>query len=234
MSPRTAFRPLVVCFHSSASSSRQWQPLADRIGDAFDVVAPDLFGHGAGPAWLGDARGIVDADVARAARLMSVDRRAHLVGHSYGGVIALKLAVTDARPGRIVSKQRISKARRALASDDYTSHAKPFAVLAQPVGTVEAWKDQYVVAGVGEVGARFTLGRFHWFVPFGPYSQDVQGDLGWIVIEHEVDSADPSALLWTEREHLDPQALVALAVRNARTARGADPRDIEEPRGARR
>jgi hypothetical protein len=148
--------------------------------------------------------------------------------------IALKLAVTDARPGRIVSKQRISKARRALASDDYTSHAKPFAVLAQPVGTVEAWKDQYVVAGVSEVGARFTLGRFHWFVPFGPYSQDVQGDLGWIVIEHEVDSADPSALLWTEREHLDPQALVALAVRNARTARGADPRDIEEPRGARR
>ena len=101
MSPRTASRPLVVCFHSSASSSRQWQPLADRIGDAFDVVAPDLFGHGAGPAWLGDAHAIVDADVARAARLMSVDRRAHLVGHSYGGVVALKLAV--AYPERVNS-----------------------------------------------------------------------------------------------------------------------------------
>lgn len=101
MELRAASRPLVVCLHSSASSARQFAPLADRVGSAFDVVAPDLHGHGAGPAWLGAPRDIVDADAARVARLMSVDRRAHLVGHSYGGLLALKLAV--AYPERVKS-----------------------------------------------------------------------------------------------------------------------------------
>ena len=97
----TAVRPLVICLHASASSARQWQPLADRAGDQFDIVAPDLHGHGAGPAWLGDPRDIVEADVKRVARLTSVDRRAHLVGHSYGGAVALRMALEI--PERVMS-----------------------------------------------------------------------------------------------------------------------------------
>lgn len=93
MQPRTLQRPLVVCLHASASTSRQWQPLADRIGRAFDVVAPDLHGHGTGPAWLGEPRAILKADAVRVARLLSSDRRAHLVGHSYGGALALEVAL---------------------------------------------------------------------------------------------------------------------------------------------
>jgi pimeloyl-ACP methyl ester carboxylesterase len=99
--PLPSGRPLVVCLHSSGASSRQWLPLAERVARAFHVVAPDLHGHGSGPAWLGAPAGIVDADVARVARLLSIDRRAHLVGHSYGGVVALKLAL--AWPERVRS-----------------------------------------------------------------------------------------------------------------------------------
>jgi pimeloyl-ACP methyl ester carboxylesterase len=87
-----AQRPLVLCLHSSGSSSRQWQPLADRAGSRFNVIAPDLHGHGAGPAWLGEPAAILEADTVRIARLISVDRPAHLVGHSYGGALALRIA----------------------------------------------------------------------------------------------------------------------------------------------
>ena len=94
-------RPLVVCLHASASSSRQWQPLADIAGRSLDIVAPDLYGHGRGPAWLGSPSGVVRGDAERIARLLSVDRRAHLVGHSYGGVVALHVAL--AFPERVKS-----------------------------------------------------------------------------------------------------------------------------------
>jgi pimeloyl-ACP methyl ester carboxylesterase len=99
--PASFTKPLVVCLHASGSSSRQWQPLADLAGRSLDIVAPDLYGHGRGPAWLGAPSGVVAGDAERVARLLSIDRRAHLVGHSYGGVVALKVAL--AFPERVRS-----------------------------------------------------------------------------------------------------------------------------------
>src|SRR5687768_99345 len=86
-------KPLVVCLHASGSSSRQWQPLADLAGRSLEIIAPDLYGHGRGPTWLGAPSRLTTGDAERIARLLSIDRRAHLVGHSYGGVVALKVAL---------------------------------------------------------------------------------------------------------------------------------------------
>jgi pimeloyl-ACP methyl ester carboxylesterase len=58
------------------------------------VLTPDFHGHGAGPAWHGFDEDIVAADAARIDRLAeSVPGGAHLVGHSYGGAIALRVAL---------------------------------------------------------------------------------------------------------------------------------------------
>lgn len=44
--------PIVLALHGFPSSSRMWQPLVDRLGDRYRVVAPDLpgFGHSSAPA----------------------------------------------------------------------------------------------------------------------------------------------------------------------------------------
>jgi len=97
---RSADRPHVVALHCSGGSARQWRHLAQALGSGFDLTAPDLIGSGHGPSWHGTGAFRL-TDEAR--RIISiVDRspdRVHLVGHSYGGGVALRVAME--RPHRI-------------------------------------------------------------------------------------------------------------------------------------
>ncbi len=92
--------PGVVCIHSNAASSSQWRGLMDRLSPSFRVLAPDSYGAGKSPEWQSD-RVISLAD--EAALIESVIDAAGapvvLVGHSYGGAIALMAALAD--PGRV-------------------------------------------------------------------------------------------------------------------------------------
>jgi pimeloyl-ACP methyl ester carboxylesterase len=85
--------PTVVLLHSSASSGRQWQALAERLRPHCDVHAVDLHGHGRQAPWCAE-RPLTLADEA-ALVLPIVDAArgpVHLVGHSYGGAVALRVA----------------------------------------------------------------------------------------------------------------------------------------------
>jgi pimeloyl-ACP methyl ester carboxylesterase len=92
----------VVCLHASGSSSRQWNGLVERIGRHARVVAPDFYGHGEAPTW-NQARALTLRD--EASRVMRVltgsSRPIHLVGHSYGGAVALQIALE--LPERVAS-----------------------------------------------------------------------------------------------------------------------------------
>ena len=86
--------PGVVCVHSNASSSSQWRALMETLASCFHVLAPDTHGAGRGPAWPADRPlalheevALLDPVVARAGTPFS------LVGHSYGGAVALVAAV---------------------------------------------------------------------------------------------------------------------------------------------
>jgi pimeloyl-ACP methyl ester carboxylesterase len=92
----------VLLLHSSAGSSAQWRPLTEILQARRRVLAPDLHGYGQtgqrpGPAspGLADAAALADAVLAQSAG------RIHLVGHSYGGAVALRFAVD--RPERLLS-----------------------------------------------------------------------------------------------------------------------------------
>lgn len=85
-------RPAVLCIHSFAGSARQYRGLAQRLGSQFDVLAADLYGHGDAPGW-GEERPFMLADEAAAfERLLPDAQPVHLVGHSYGAAVALRIA----------------------------------------------------------------------------------------------------------------------------------------------
>ena len=89
---------LVILLHCSASSGGQWQALTRAAGERYAVVAPDF-----------DAASFADDELPRlrdeVAWLRDVaDRHGetfHLVGHSYGGAVALRAALD--MPERIAS-----------------------------------------------------------------------------------------------------------------------------------
>lgn len=93
--------PDVILLHSSGSSGRQWDPLVGRLRERFRLHAVDLHGHGGTPAWSDRRRLQLEDDAALVAPLLHATGGAHLVGHSYGGGLALKLAAMH--PGRVRS-----------------------------------------------------------------------------------------------------------------------------------
>jgi pimeloyl-ACP methyl ester carboxylesterase len=91
-------RPLALLIHSGGFTSRQWRKLGQRLAPSHDVLAPDLIGYGDEP-WPPGQPFHFRQDVDRLAAML--DRPADVVGHSYGGLVALQLAL--ARPDHVRS-----------------------------------------------------------------------------------------------------------------------------------
>ena len=96
---QAAPRPVVVLLHASASSARQWDALAQALEPQAQVHAVDLLGHGkraahATPATVHDEAALVQP-------ILQAAGAVHLVGHSYGGAVAMHLAA--AQPSRVLS-----------------------------------------------------------------------------------------------------------------------------------
>lgn len=85
--------PGVVCIHANAGSSSQWRALMERLAPRFHVMAPDTHGAGKGPAWpVGRPLTLSDEVAALAPLLDQAGDSFTLVGHSYGGAVALMAA----------------------------------------------------------------------------------------------------------------------------------------------
>lgn len=88
----TARTPPVVALHASASSARQWGPLIAAFAHRYRVHAVDLHGHGERSPWRGGHPLSLADEAALVAPILAREGTVHLVGHSYGGAVALKLA----------------------------------------------------------------------------------------------------------------------------------------------
>ena len=86
----------VVLLHSSLGSKSQWSALAERLATRFRVIALDLCGYGDNALPVPRAPFTLEHEVelvaARLDRLIPARDRIHLVGHSYGGLVALRFA----------------------------------------------------------------------------------------------------------------------------------------------
>ncbi|MGZ9031153.1 MAG: alpha/beta fold hydrolase, partial [Burkholderiaceae bacterium] len=158
---RRTGRPAVVLLHSSASASRQWRALTEQLAARFDVRAVDFHGHGVRPAWSGAKPLTLADEVALVEPILNAAGPVHLVGHSYGGAVALKAAALhpsavasvtvfepvlfrwlfDAAPDSSAARQVIALAetmRKYLVRGDASRAAAPFLNYWAGVGTWEA------------------------------------------------------------------------------------------------
>src|SRR5579864_6257970 len=86
--------PPTVLVHSSGLSGRQWSRLAPALAKrGARVIVPYLTGHGKSAPGPFSFR----TDVALVADLLRSLGSAHVVGHSYGGLIALHAALAEPR-----------------------------------------------------------------------------------------------------------------------------------------
>jgi lipase len=92
--------PQILAVHGLTGHGRRWHTLVTRHLPEFAVVAPDLIGHGRSP-WA--APWSIDANVDALAGLLDADADGSVVvvGHSFGGAVALNLAA--ARPDLVAA-----------------------------------------------------------------------------------------------------------------------------------
>ncbi|MBI3992654.1 MAG: alpha/beta hydrolase [Candidatus Lambdaproteobacteria bacterium] len=91
--------PAIVLVHGSPGAARNWRDVRGRLEDRYRVVAPDMPGHGrsdprpaASPPRTDDVADDVEALAA------SLGAPLLLVGHSYGGNVALQVALRGRVP----------------------------------------------------------------------------------------------------------------------------------------
>ena len=92
--------PPVVCLHANASTSGQWRGLMDLLASKYRVMAVDSYDSGKSPSWpsdrfieLRDEVALIEPVLGRARKPLT------LVGHSYGGAVALIAALMN--PARV-------------------------------------------------------------------------------------------------------------------------------------
>jgi pimeloyl-ACP methyl ester carboxylesterase len=140
----------VILLHSGGMSGRQWRRLIDELAPIGRVIAPDLLGCGGNPRWPKDAPFDFHQDVAAVAAIVAEVGPAHLIGHSYGGLIALTLAM--AQPAQVRSLALYDPVAFAILHatddreglDDLVAFAHDPAMTDPATGGDEAWLTAFI------------------------------------------------------------------------------------------
>lgn len=108
-------RPALILIHGIGSWHHTWDSLLPRLSESFNVVTYDLRGHGASPvppADFGLDELVADLELVRGQ--LGIER-AHVAGHSLGGMIGP--AYARAYPDRVLSLGLLSTAAFRTADD---------------------------------------------------------------------------------------------------------------------
>jgi pimeloyl-ACP methyl ester carboxylesterase len=82
-----------VLVHSAPGTGGQWRAISETLKDAYRLLAVNLHGIGETQPWPGPHRMEIDdeAGLVRAV-VLAIKTPLHLVGHSYGGALAIRVA----------------------------------------------------------------------------------------------------------------------------------------------
>jgi pimeloyl-ACP methyl ester carboxylesterase len=136
----------VIALHCSLGSGRQWTKLAEALGSSYRVIAPDIAGYG-------EVGGDVDLPLTLADEVAFLMDRIdatgpiHLVGHSYGGAIAFKMATASALASRVRSLTLIEPVLPTLLKENAADRRLHdlFAQLARNV-SADLWRGMSIEA----------------------------------------------------------------------------------------
>lgn len=119
----------VLALHCTLAHSGAWRGLAAELAEEVTLTAPDMLSHGRSPDW--DGQGDIQ-DRTLAAVLPLMEGRMDVMGHSFGGTVALRMAVEH--PERVRSLILIEPVLFAVAAQDapeirarHDEEARPFA-----------------------------------------------------------------------------------------------------------
>lgn len=144
--------PAVISLHSSASSPRQWSALAQTLGSAYRVTAPALIGYGDAPEWHYQRPLSLDDEAEQIERLIDAEPDGvHLVGHSFGGAVALRLAQRN--PGKVRSLALYEPVLFSLLNDEASDRPGPPPSMAE-VNSVRIAIRRSLSSGLGTFAAR--------------------------------------------------------------------------------
>ena len=189
----TGTGPVALLVHGSPGNGRAWARVAERLAGRFRVIAPDLPGYGeTTPPPSGQA-----PDVGLGCELIEALARhvgppAVVAGHSYGGVVALAVALRGLVPvGALALFEPVAVPALAMTGEQ-DAYAAAKAVF-----------DDYIVrAGAGEPGAVRTMVDF-WFGA-GAYARMPEPLTAYLIKETASNVRDVSA---TFRERYSADAL---------------------------
>lgn len=84
----------VLCIHAFGGSATQYHGLVTRLEPRLRVRPAELYGHGRRGPWLAARRFTIADEAAALLSLLPGDGPVHLVGHSYGAAVALRVAAS--------------------------------------------------------------------------------------------------------------------------------------------
>ena len=93
----------MIALHCSLGSGRQWTKLTEVLGPTHRVIAPDVAGYGDHPRPFDFPLTLADEVAFLLDRIGAGAGSIHLVGHSYGGAIAFKMATASPLANRVRS-----------------------------------------------------------------------------------------------------------------------------------
>ena len=218
--------PVVMLVHSSVSGARQWRRLMGDLKDQFRVRAVNLFGYGKTPAWPAETIQSLDdqARLVEAALPANADE-VYLVGHSFGGSVAMKVAArlvgrvarlvlleTNpfyllAQSGRVDAFAEAMELRNYIkkfgALGEWATAAEKFADYWGGAGT---WREMSLDRRVGVLGSPqaefFRVGR-------GDERNDTRGAMGHPTAGGDAVSMRSSHRLAHPRDHRSPASVLS-------------------------
>ena len=110
-------RGCVVALHCSLGSGRQWARLADELGGSYRLIAPDISGYGSHRGSVVLPTTLAEEVASLRERIAQAEGPLHLVGHSYGGAIAFKMATQSPFASRVRSLTLIEPVLPTLLAD---------------------------------------------------------------------------------------------------------------------
>lgn len=137
--------PAVVLLHSSMASKSQWRTLMESMRGTHRLIAIDLHGYGESAMPESGGRHTLLDEVrlvqSKLAQVLAPGERFHLVGHSFGGGVALRLA--HANPDRVRSLTLFEPTAFHLLEPDHPALGDVCAIAhATQLGVIEGQRDE--------------------------------------------------------------------------------------------